>query len=161
MRAFTNRVPVYLLMTMILLMMTACGGASETPAETTAPVATAVPAEESVAEPQDPQPAVEMPMYEVTSESTATYIVQEEFLAGCREYFRRHAWGNAELVDFLGALEESSGRDLSAWRAPFGVVSQLPSCGPCSMTSFPPIHTRDSPQPLGPNSAFKSPVVTV
>jgi aminopeptidase N len=30
-------------------------------------------------------------------------------------YFDRHAWGNTELVDLLGALEETSGRDLSSW----------------------------------------------
>ena len=32
-----------------------------------------------------------------------------------RRYFRRHEFGNAELDDFLSALEEASGRDLRAW----------------------------------------------
>jgi aminopeptidase N len=45
------------------------------------------------------------------------WVGQEEFLAGVRTYFKRHAWGNTELGDFLGALEETSGRDLSAWSA--------------------------------------------
>jgi aminopeptidase N len=45
------------------------------------------------------------------------WVGQEEFLAGVRTYFKRHAWGNTELPDFLGALEETSGRDLSAWSA--------------------------------------------
>ncbi len=45
------------------------------------------------------------------------WVGQEEFLAGVRTYFKRHAWGNTELGDFLGALEETSGRDLSAWAA--------------------------------------------
>ncbi len=44
------------------------------------------------------------------------WVGQEEFLAGCRVYFQRHAWGNTELTDFLAALEEASGRDLAAWR---------------------------------------------
>jgi aminopeptidase N len=44
------------------------------------------------------------------------WVGQEEFLAGCRDYFARHAWGNTELEDFLGALERASGRDLGAWR---------------------------------------------
>ena len=45
------------------------------------------------------------------------WVGQDEFLAGVRTYFKRHAWGNTELPDFLGALEETSGRDLSAWAA--------------------------------------------
>jgi len=44
------------------------------------------------------------------------WVGQEEFLAGCRDYFERHAWGNTTLADFLGALERASGRELSAWR---------------------------------------------
>ncbi len=44
------------------------------------------------------------------------WVGQEEFLAGCRDYFARHAWGNTTLPDFLGALERASGRDLTAWR---------------------------------------------
>ena len=44
------------------------------------------------------------------------WVGQEEFLAGCRVYFRHHAWGNTELTDFLASLEEASGRDLAAWR---------------------------------------------
>lgn len=44
------------------------------------------------------------------------WVGQEEFLAGCRDYFARHAWGSTTLSDFLGALERSSGRELSSWR---------------------------------------------
>ena len=44
------------------------------------------------------------------------WVGQEEFLAGCREYFDRHAWGNTTLADFLGALERASGRELDSWR---------------------------------------------
>jgi len=44
------------------------------------------------------------------------WVGQDEFLAGVRDYFERHAWGNTDLADFLGALERTSGRDLAAWR---------------------------------------------
>jgi aminopeptidase N len=43
------------------------------------------------------------------------YVGLEPFLAGLRSYFTAHAWGNATFDDLLGALEESSGRDLSDW----------------------------------------------
>ncbi|MGB6227445.1 MAG: aminopeptidase N, partial [Pseudonocardiaceae bacterium] len=45
------------------------------------------------------------------------YVGLEEFLAGLRLYFTRHAWGNATLADLLAALEQESGRDLSGWSA--------------------------------------------
>jgi aminopeptidase N len=45
------------------------------------------------------------------------YVGLEPFLAGLRSYFTAHAWGNATFGDLLGALEESSGRDLSDWGA--------------------------------------------
>jgi aminopeptidase N len=44
------------------------------------------------------------------------WVGQDAFLAGCRDYFARHAWGNTELSDFLAALERASGRDLAGWR---------------------------------------------
>ncbi len=44
------------------------------------------------------------------------WVGQDAFLAGCRDYFARHAWGNTELDDFLAALERASGRELSGWR---------------------------------------------
>ena len=43
------------------------------------------------------------------------YVGLEEFLAGLRDYFRDHAFGNATFSDLLGALEKASGRDLSGW----------------------------------------------
>ncbi|HEY1623141.1 MAG TPA: aminopeptidase N [Streptosporangiaceae bacterium] len=43
------------------------------------------------------------------------YVGQENFLAGVRKYFAAHAWGNATLADLLAALEQTSGRDLTAW----------------------------------------------
>ena len=43
------------------------------------------------------------------------YVGREEFLAGVRAYFAKHAWGNTELTDLLVELEATSGRDLSSW----------------------------------------------
>lgn len=43
------------------------------------------------------------------------YVGLEQFLAGLRNYFRDHAFGNATFSDLLGALEKASGRDLSGW----------------------------------------------
>ncbi len=45
------------------------------------------------------------------------YVGQEEFFAGLREYFRKHAWGNTSLEDLLVELEATSGRDLRSWSA--------------------------------------------
>ncbi len=43
------------------------------------------------------------------------YVGLEQFLAGLRDYFSAHAFGNATFDDLLGALERASGRDLSDW----------------------------------------------
>jgi aminopeptidase N len=43
------------------------------------------------------------------------YVGQDNFLAGVRDYFARHAWGNATLTDLLAALEQASGRALADW----------------------------------------------
>ncbi|GAB3819102.1 aminopeptidase N [Tessaracoccus terricola] len=43
------------------------------------------------------------------------YVGLEDFFAGCRAYFARHAHGAASLADFLTALAEVSGKDLAAW----------------------------------------------
>ena len=37
------------------------------------------------------------------------WVGEEEFMSGLRAYFRRHAFGNSEFSDLLGALVESSG----------------------------------------------------
>lgn len=39
----------------------------------------------------------------------------EPFLAGLRQYFKDHAFGNAEFPDLLAALEKASGRELDGW----------------------------------------------
>ncbi|MFF1321065.1 aminopeptidase N [Streptomyces chartreusis] len=43
------------------------------------------------------------------------YVGQDEFFQGVQAYFKRHAFGNTRLTDLLGALEETSGRDLKTW----------------------------------------------
>ncbi|WP_020666390.1 aminopeptidase N [Amycolatopsis nigrescens] len=58
------------------------------------------------------------------------YVGVDNFLAGLRLYFGRHAWGNATLSDLLGALEEASGRDLSWWSAQWLQTTGLNSLRP-------------------------------
>ncbi|MFE7135298.1 aminopeptidase N [Streptomyces sp. NPDC057638] len=43
------------------------------------------------------------------------YVGEDEFFRGVQAYFKAHAFGNTRLTDLLSALEETSGRDLSAW----------------------------------------------
>ncbi|HEY0636139.1 MAG TPA: aminopeptidase N [Pseudonocardiaceae bacterium] len=45
------------------------------------------------------------------------YVGLDNFLAGLKLYFDKHAWGNATLADLLGALEDASGRNLTLWAA--------------------------------------------
>ncbi len=43
------------------------------------------------------------------------WVGEDEFMAGLRHYFVRHAFGSSEFGDLLGALQETSGRDLGPW----------------------------------------------
>ncbi|MGN7252501.1 aminopeptidase N [Arthrobacter sp. SAFR-014] len=43
------------------------------------------------------------------------YVGFDAFIAGSRQYFREHEYGNTTLADLLGALESASGRDLTTW----------------------------------------------
>ncbi|MFF8383387.1 aminopeptidase N [Streptomyces kanasensis] len=43
------------------------------------------------------------------------YVGTDAFFQGVQAYFKRHAFGNTRLSDLLGALEETSGRDLRHW----------------------------------------------
>jgi aminopeptidase N len=45
----------------------------------------------------------------------AVYVGEDAFVRGLRSYFADHAYANTELSDLIGALEQSSGRDLSEW----------------------------------------------
>ncbi len=54
------------------------------------------------------------------------YVGRDAFMAASREYFARHAWGNAALEDFLAALSSTSGRDLRPWAAAWLQTSGVP-----------------------------------
>ncbi|RZB14819.1 aminopeptidase N [Streptomyces sp. F001] len=43
------------------------------------------------------------------------YVGEDAFFRGVQAYFKRHEYGNTRLSDLLGALEETSGRDLKTW----------------------------------------------
>ncbi|MCA6095460.1 aminopeptidase N [Streptomyces sp. SCA3-4] len=43
------------------------------------------------------------------------YVGMDAFFTGVQAYFKEHAFGNTRLSDLLGALEKTSGRDLSTW----------------------------------------------
>ncbi|MFG2828522.1 aminopeptidase N [Streptomyces sp. NPDC048434] len=43
------------------------------------------------------------------------YVGMDEFFQGVQAYFKAHAYRNTRLSDLLGALEETSGRDLKTW----------------------------------------------
>jgi aminopeptidase N len=43
------------------------------------------------------------------------WVGEERFVKGVRQYFHDYEYGNANLADFLGALEKASGRDLRSW----------------------------------------------
>lgn len=43
------------------------------------------------------------------------WVGPEQFMAGVREYFAKHAWRNTELSDLMVELEKASGRDLDLW----------------------------------------------
>jgi len=45
------------------------------------------------------------------------YVGREAFFTGVTNYFRAHAWKNAELADLLRELEKTSKRDLTTWSA--------------------------------------------
>jgi aminopeptidase N len=46
-----------------------------------------------------------------------TYVGEESFVAGMRDYFARHKWGNTTLQDLIDSLAAASGRDLEPWRS--------------------------------------------
>ncbi|MFD1859090.1 aminopeptidase N [Aeromicrobium camelliae] len=43
------------------------------------------------------------------------WVGEDDFFAGLRAYFGKHAYGNTELRDLLVELEAASGRELSSW----------------------------------------------
>ena len=43
------------------------------------------------------------------------WVGEDAFLNGLRAYFKKHAFSSSRLEDLLGALEQSSGRELASW----------------------------------------------
>ncbi|CAA9414064.1 aminopeptidase N [uncultured Nocardioides sp.] len=50
-----------------------------------------------------------------TLKQLVAWVGLEPFMAGLRDYFKAHAFGNSEFADLLAALERSSGRELDSW----------------------------------------------
>lgn len=50
-----------------------------------------------------------------TLRQLVAWVGEEQFIAGLRTYFTKHAWGNTQLHDLLVELEAASGRDLKDW----------------------------------------------
>ncbi|HKU01739.1 MAG TPA: aminopeptidase N [Arthrobacter sp.] len=55
------------------------------------------------------------------------YVGFDAFIAGSREYFRKHAYGNTSLADLLAVLDDASGRDLSGWARQWLQTSGIPT----------------------------------
>lgn len=73
-------------------------------------------------------------------------IGAEAFRDGVRAYFKKHAYGNTRIKDFVGALERSSGRDLKEWSKQWFEMAGLDSvradfeCDKGRITRFALIH---------------------
>jgi len=50
-----------------------------------------------------------------TLKQLVAWVGIEEFLAGLRDYFKTHQFGNSEFSDLLASLEKASGRELDTW----------------------------------------------
>ena len=68
-------------------------------------------------------------------EQLVAWVGQEQFLAGLRGYFKRHAYGNTELGDLLKALEETSGRELGSWTKEWLQTSGVNTVAPAASRS--------------------------
>ena len=58
------------------------------------------------------------------------YVGIEPFLAGLRDYFGKHQWGNATFGDLLSSLESASGRELRDWAAQWLETMQVNTLRP-------------------------------
>jgi aminopeptidase N len=58
------------------------------------------------------------------------YVGLEPFVAGLREYFAAHAWGNATFTDLLTALEHASGRELQSFATQWLETAQVNTLRP-------------------------------
>ncbi len=58
------------------------------------------------------------------------YVGIDAFVTGLRAYFAAHAWGNATFADLLSALEEASGRKLTAFASEWLETAQVNTLRP-------------------------------
>jgi aminopeptidase N len=58
------------------------------------------------------------------------YVGIEAFLTGLRDYFGKHAWGNATFDDLLSSLESASGRELREFSAQWLKTAQVNTLRP-------------------------------
>jgi aminopeptidase N len=81
------------------------------------------------------------------------YVGFEAFIAGSRQYFRKHAYGNTSLADLLAALGTASGRDLAGWAKQWlqtsGISTLSLDFGPPGSTSAGSGEARDDDGVLG------------
>ena len=98
------------------------GPASPTPASRPATAQDQLPSTHPIAADNVDLHAVEVNFDMITYAKGASVLKQlvawvglDAFLAGLRQYFKDHAYGNSEFADLLAALEKSSGRELDAW----------------------------------------------
>lgn len=56
----------------------------------------------------------------------AAFVGEEAFRDAARAYFRKHAYSNTSLEDFLQALETASGRDMRGWAEAWLKTSGVP-----------------------------------
>ena len=63
------------------------------------------------------------------------HVGRDNFIAGLRKYFAKHAYANTELSDLITELEAASGKDLTAW-----VATWLRTAG---VTTLRPVITLD------------------
>ncbi|WP_104138591.1 aminopeptidase N [Arthrobacter sp. ZGTC131] len=57
------------------------------------------------------------------------YVGFDAFVAGSRQYFRDHQYGNTTLAELLSALSASSGRDLAVWARQWLQTSGISTLG--------------------------------
>src|SRR2546423_1612575 len=58
------------------------------------------------------------------------YVGIDAFLTGLRDYFSKHAWGNATFEDLLSALQSASGRELRGFAAQWLETAQVNTLRP-------------------------------
>lgn len=64
-----------------------------------------------------------------TLKQLVSYVGFDTFIEAARVYFKRFAWGNTSLQDFLDVLNEVSGRDMQTWSQAWLQTSGLSTLG--------------------------------